>query len=600
MLIRLGCAFILSASLQVPSPPQRSNGLIVGQVVDADSGRPVAAAIVWLAGPPGPNGQPHPRVLTGSDGRFVFRDVRRGEYNITAIKAGYADGAYGRSHPAGLNRSLSINDGERNGAVVIRVWRLAAISGTILDESGERLVGVQVRAFRRSVAGGRRRFLATSSAPSDDRGIYRIGNLIPGDYVVATISRQTIVPLSLYRNLPPGANERNIPVEAGLLSPAEGTGLAVLPVGNAGLVLGRGSPTPPPMLDGRLAIYPPTFHPSTTQGSAGTMITLRPGEEHVNADLQLAAVPTVRVAGALFGPEGPINRASLRLVPTNAIEMISELDAMTTLTDMGGNFTFPAVPSGHYNIRLSMRGGFASPGAPAAGLVWLDTPLTVGTEPIDNLVLSAAGGVRITGRVDFEGGAKMPAMGSISIMIEPADIVPGTMAYYTRASTDGTFTTTPLPGGRYYVRVQNSPAGWMFKSAAIEGRDVADVPLDLRQEPTSVVITFTDRWSGIRGSVQGAAGRDNDPLVIVFPGDRETWGSTGLSPRRVRSARPSASGEYSFNLPAGDYYVAAIPVEQSADWQDPDFLDAATRSAARVTIVEGERKSQNLRVQEVR
>ena len=95
MINRSVCALLLISSLdasQVPSRPSLSagTGLVVGQVVDAASGRPVAGAIVGISG--GSNAPS--RVLTGSDGRFVFRDLGRAAYNITATKPGYADGAH--------------------------------------------------------------------------------------------------------------------------------------------------------------------------------------------------------------------------------------------------------------------------------------------------------------------------------------------------------------------------------------------------------------------------------------------------------------------------------------------------------------------------
>ena len=104
----------------------------------------------------------------------------------------------------------------------------------------------------------------------------------------------------------------------------------------------------------------------------------------------------------------------------------------------------------------------------------------------------------------------------------------------------------------------------MFKSATIDGRDVADVPVNLMQDATQVAITFTDRWSGVRDSCRGP-GRDSAAMVLVFPTDRDAWGSSGLNPRRVRSTRASKSGEDSFNLPPGEYFVVAIPEEHSAD-----------------------------------
>ena len=599
MFSRLSSALLLLSVVQGPPQPPRASGMVVGQVIDAGTGRPVAGAIVSLTGPSSAGAQA-PRVLTGNDGRFVFRDLRRGEHAIQAVKPGYAPGAHGRTRPGGATVPLTLNENERIGDAVIRVWRYASISGTVADESGEMLVGIQVRAFRRTVAGNRRRFIASSSATTDDRGMYRIGSLLPGDYIVAAISRQTTVPLSLYRNRGPGdPSPGTPPFEIGMQVPGDTTGFAVLEAGNAGIVLGRGTVVPPPSPDGRLFVYPTTFHPSTTSGGSGAVITVRSGEEYPNADLQMTPVPTASVSGFVFGPDGPVKRAMLRLVPANTLELASELDLPTTLTDAGGAFFLPAVPSGHYTIRLN-RGG---PGASqSTGPLWLDEPISVGTNDIEGVTLSATTGLRISGRLDFEGDPsrlRVP-MSNIQVLIEPADIVPETAAFFARPSSSGEFVSMPVPGGRYYIRIPNSPAGWMFKSATIDGRDVADTPFLLSQEPTNVVITFTDRWSGIRGSVHSPAGRDTDALVVVFPADRESWGSTGMSPRRMRSTRASKIGDYSFNLPPGDYFVTAIPEEQSADWQDPEFLEAASRAAARVTIGEGERKIQDLQTRPVR
>ena len=598
MMMRLGYALLLLSAVQGPPQAPRASALVVGQVIDAGTGRPVAGAIVGLGGPSIPSAQ-EPRVLTGSDGRFVFRDLRRGEHTITATKPGYVNGAHGRNRPGGPSAPLTLNDNERVGDVVIRIWRHASISGTVADESGELLVGIQVRAFRRSVAGNRRRYIFSSSGTTDDRGIYRIGGLVPGDYIVAAISRHTAVPLSLYRNRAPGTPPGNPLVDGGLLGPTDTTGFAVLEAGNAGLVLGRGTVVPPPSPEGRLFVYPTTFHPSTTSGGSGQVITVRSGEEYPNADLQLTPVPTATVSGFVFGPDGPVKRAMLRLVPANTLELASELDLPTTITDAGGAFTLPAVPSGHYTIRLN-RGGPG--GSQSTGPLWLDEPISVGTNDIEGLTLSATTGLKISGRLDFEGDQSRlrVALTNIQILIEPADIVPQTAAFFARPSTSGEFVSTPVPGGRYYIRVPSSPAGWMLKSVAIDGRDVADTPFTLSQEPTHVVITFTDRWSGLRGSVLSVAGRDTEALIVVFPTDRDAWGSTGMSPRRMRSTRASKSGEYSFNLPPGDYFVIAVPEEQSADWQDPDFLEAASRAAARVSIGEGERKVQDLQTREVR
>ncbi len=173
-------------------PPLVTTGLIVGRVVDATTGKPVAGALVALNGGPGRGAPPPgvaagvraggpppqlPRILTDSDGRFAFRNLTRGTYFLTATKAGYAQGAYGRSRPDGAPRSLLLDDNERMNDVAIRIFKYAAITGRITDETGEPIVGAQVRAYRRGLVSGQRRFGESGSANTDDRGVYRIYNL---------------------------------------------------------------------------------------------------------------------------------------------------------------------------------------------------------------------------------------------------------------------------------------------------------------------------------------------------------------------------------------------------------------------------------------
>jgi len=162
-----------------------------------------------------------------------------------------------------------------------------------------------------------------------------------------------------------------------------------------------------------------------------------------------------------------------------------------------------------------------------------------------------------------------------------------------------TFTLFGYPGGRYIVRVANSPAGWMFKSATLDGRDVSETPFDFQRDVADLVITFTDRWSGISGSVQGAAA--DGASVVVFPTDAQSWANYGSNPRRLKSARASAQGRYGISsLPPGDYYAVAIPEEQAADWRDPKMLEELARIATRVSIGEGEHKTIDLSLKEVR
>jgi hypothetical protein len=457
------------------------------------------------------------------------------------------------------------------------MWKLGAISGTVVDEAGEPLVGVQIRGFLRALT-GRRRFFNTATTATDDRGVYRLGNLTPGEYVVAAASRQIALPLAMVMS----GELRGAPI-------LPGTGTSIL-IGDVVYGLDPGRPVPPPITGGRLFVYPTTFHPAAAALAQATTIAVASGEERSAIDLQLQPVPSVRVSGTVIGPEGqpPVG---VQLLPPNVDEIALELDTPVAMTDRNGAFTFPAVPSGPYSLRCLLT----------------ELPLTVGTADIDGLALVLQKGLRISGRMEFDGSAEKPQsarLEQITVVIEPLHETPTAgIAPRPRVDGSGQFTTAFLPPGKYFVRIGASPTGWMFKSAMHEGRDVSETPLELKDgDVSSLAINFTDRWTGLSGTVHSSAGQgDADAIVLVFPTDPQAWTNLSMSPRRMRSARTTRSGEYKLiSLPPGDYYVVALPDEQAADWQDPKFMEMLARVATVVTIGEGEHRTQELVTREVR
>jgi hypothetical protein len=65
----------------------------------------------------------------------------------------------------------------------------------------------------------------------------------------------------------------------------------------------------------------------------------------------------------------------------------------------------------------------------------------------------------------------------------------------------------------------------------------------------------------------------------------------------LKSTRANARGEFGLSsVPPGDYYVIAVPEEQSADWRDPKSLEALARLATQITIGEGEHRTVDLQV----
>ena len=189
----------LSAQLgtRAPSTPANGTAALSGTVVDGATGRPVAGAIVNLqVGIPGrPIQGPHGRQVSDSRGRFAFTDLPPAAgLTLTASRAGYFDGGFTPAGgPASEPRSLSLADGQWLGGLRIRLWRPGAISGTLRDERGEPVVGVEVRAVAVIPIAGHERLASSAVALTDDRGLYRLAGLPPGRYLVAIPSVQVSV-----------------------------------------------------------------------------------------------------------------------------------------------------------------------------------------------------------------------------------------------------------------------------------------------------------------------------------------------------------------------------------------------------------------------
>lgn len=165
---------------------------------------------------------------------------------------------------------------------------------------------------------------------------------------------------------------------------------------------------------------------------------------------------------------------------------------------------------------------------------------------------------------------------------------------------DGTFEILGLAPGSYQAQVTVPPSAgqsWWFRSAIVGGRDILDSALDitLGTDVADAVLTLTDRRTELAGMLQSAAGLPApEYFVIVLPADPALRRSGS---RRVKSTRPATDGKFTFtDLPAGDYLLVALADAEPNEWQKPEFLAEIAPNGVKVTIGEGERKVQDLRI----
>lgn len=584
-------------------------GLLMGVIVDPLTDRPVAESLVTL------NGDTR-LVLTDAQGRFVFSDLSKGPYTITASKAGYSEGAYGRRRPAGPMQVLPLGDGERIGDLKIPIWKNATITGTITDEAGDPMIDLPVQALLRTIVAGKRKLspgTPASLVKTDDRGAYRIAALTPGEYVVVVPSTQTSAPESvvdLYRQGRSGG-------QSDLLRDLSSSGAANVlnrldQLG--GLTVGgltfqslastfRSGVGPMPSAGGHIFVYPTQFYPAALTAAQAAPVTLHTGEERTGVDLQLKLVSTSRVSGIVTGPDGPLTVGLSLTVNADDLSTDTNLETATTWSDAAGRFTFPGAPAGSYLLRVvkvppGPGRGAPPPSGPIGPTLWATQPVSVDTSDIRDLVVTLRPGFRVAGRLRFDDTANQPApdlVRRMTVAFDSADGRPLPAIAIGRGLFDaeGQFSGYQLPPGRYYLRVNNPPPGWTLKSATIDGQDVSNVPLKVEHDVNGVVVTFTDHPAEVNGQTQDASGaRDAAATVLIFPAESASWSDYGTNPRRLRSIRVDKDGSYrAVGIPAGDYLVVAIADEATSDWQDPKTLQALARVATAVTLAEGEARS---------
>jgi len=580
-----------------PSPLSipAGSGLIVGRVVDASSDAPVGDAIVTLvlSSAPAANPPSSQRVMVDGRGRFLFHDLPKGTVTLGVSADGYMAGGYGQLRPNSGTVPLELGEGQRVSDVTIRLWRFAALSGTIVDEFGDPFVGVPVCILQALRGTGLRRVIGAAKVATDDRGAFRFSSLQAGDYIVAVPTTATSIPTA-----------------------AEEDHSRRLDNGDGPLV--------PPASAVRESRYETTFYPSATMASQAEIITLGSGEERSGVDIALRLVRTFNVSGSAWGPDGPASDFALRLVSADAGVWADQnaLETARTLTDGQGRFTFVGVPPGRYSLQGTAwspvavpddpglgagRNGAAQLGNPAIASLtslWGQTPVGVDEVDVTGVSLVLREGLSVGGRLRFVGSSQPPTpdqLQQLSIRLTSANGTSLGPEPPGRITANGQFVVRGYLPGEYALDVSSPDRPWMLTSMTASGHDLMRAPLALDSDVTGVVITFTDRPTELSGTVQSSSQHDERLAVVIFPADYTAAVDTGMLARRSRSLPPSTTGQFAVDgLPTGDYLVAAIPNTLAANWMDPEFIAVIASQATRVSLADGDRKTVDPRVVVIR
>src|SRR5262245_30144611 len=279
------CAMAARAQQPSQQPPRDTSarpattattgtGRIGGHVVAADTGRPIKRARVFLSAAELGGGR---GVLTDDSGAFDFSDLPAGRYTLNASKSGFIQLSYGQRRPFQAGTPLQLLGGQQLKSVDFALPRGGVISGRVSDENGDVMPGVNVQVMRYQYQQGDRRLLQAGQGQTDDRGVYRVWGLNPGDYYISAVARNE-GPIG--RGMPPAVAQALDNAGAGR---GRGNGR-----GNA-LAATLGGPAND---DQNQLMYAPTYYPGVGSAADARAVTVGVSQEVLNIDFGLQLVRT--------------------------------------------------------------------------------------------------------------------------------------------------------------------------------------------------------------------------------------------------------------------------------------------------------------------
>jgi hypothetical protein len=586
-----------------PAPTKVGNATVSGTVT-SPTGHAVIGARVMLQSPELAGGM---SVVSDGQGAFAFSALAAGRYTVNAVKPGYVTYRQGQRSVRNMFTSIVLADGEAK-TVGLQLARGGVITGTVLDERGEPAINVPVVSMRYQFVGGQRRPQQMGQAMTDDRGIYRIHSLDPGEYNVCVTARPGMnfsmmsdaqrlqMELEGMRNALANANRNNMP---GAARESMQTRLA--------------------QLEARLATT--NAEPATGYGpvcaitGSGAMLPIAAAEERGGVDIQLQLVPVSRVEGTVIAPQGVAiggpGPQGVQIQLMSLDESSGRSSNGTSVDQATGRFRFQSVAPGTYRLVARMgqfgmpppmpSGAGAAPGTPhSSDRYWASADFTAAGQEVVTVNLDLQPALTVSGQFVFQGTKLQPPDPSrIRINLSPMAVFPyegGMMPAQASVDANGRFTVAGVLPGKYRINASGD-GGWSADSAVVAGNDALDAGLDMTagRSVKGLVITMTDQQTSLSGLMLNEKGAPaTEHTLLVYPADEKLWVPES---RRFRTMRVGADGKYQIRgLPPGDYRLAAFLDAEPGAWYDPAFLEQLNDGSLRLSLIAGEEKVQNVRV----
>ena len=502
-----------------------------GIVLDHGTGWPVPRARVTLSTA---EAEPFDALaITDGAGRFVFANIPPGRYELHAECNGYLHSWYGAetaNHPPGI---ITLRAGERR-EFVLRLDALGSVSGVVVDAEGDPLPGVSVSLWMQFFWRGKPRFFERNTADSDDRGIYRISNVVSGRYIVMAngLGHQA------FRMQPEAIADQK---------------------------------APEPLR------YGVQFYPGTGRMSLAAVIAVEPGKEIRGTDFHMSPNSTATLRGAVIPPvELPADsRIDVEILQQ---DLPDENQSHFAFSVPGPNYSFEqyGLAPGEYLVvtRLSL-GERRYQGVQRV-------EMSSGAEREVTLTLDP--GIDLSGslRVEGDDGAQRDYQVELS---SGDSLAPNALRPTAGVKADGSFVLKGVVPGIWDIGVTPIPPGGYIKSMRLGDQDVLTEDMIIGPKTAAPLrIVVSARGGVLEGNVKQTSGEEAPrAIVLLAPAGRFSQVLSFYS-----TAVADETGRFKFKgLTPGSYKLYALEAMEYSAWQNPEFLKPFDSYTEKVEIKEG-------------
>lgn len=573
------CCFLVPAVMSVYAQEEAPNdkpgrSTIRGRVIFSDSEQPLRRATLLLLKEF--NHGFLKRTVSGKRGEFSFQGVPAGTYYIDVDAPGvinqrqrfsFTDVGFSVAD-AGL--TLVTVDGVNDMKTEVRAARGAVISGRISYVDGEPATRAQLVLYRQK---GQSFELFASLSPTftDDRGVYRIEGLPPGQYVVGAIENHSAGRNQFPRDLSgfitafhPAASTVNAATVVSLQTASETRDVNIK------------FAEEPRRLSGTLK-----WKQNNAAIKGAIVVLRRVGDPQVDVDLG-------RFLAAITSP-GDLKNDGLAFRDM-AFFSLASTNAPYSETDQNGRWSFDGLSAGTYVVSVEAPLSGTKDASPdlTEGAIRGSAEVKIEDKDVENLVIELTPGARIIGSVVIEGSAvpknsvrvRVNANGP-QTLLTPAALV----------KADGSFVLESVPAGavRLDILEWNGASNYYIRSMTGKGLDLRNESLVVTEgeQVTGVQIVLGADMATVEGRVVSASGNVAGAGVVLLPADQRQWNTRSL----WGMARADSEGRFSLRLAPGDYVALAWSLSNEPTAPFDTYVRTRLSSTQRITLTPNETKT---------